>query len=478
MVDAEEKKRYNVLENVLKDINQKYISFPEEMRKRNNKILLELLDALIPKMKEKNTLFKQLYFTTFFGGSFYDGLRVGAPDEFDLDLLMTLPKMLNIDLNVSNIPGFVHVKITNLLELFNQPHLKERFNGLEKLVDNQHHLDNLKVRQWMERIVTLTINDFPQEKGSHVINIKSGKFLAKFSKAGPAFTLKVNGRVGKDNVVLDIDLVPCFRFAQDKWPKSPFRPNPTPAKSTFFIVPKPQKNGNLVGEHYWRLSFQEQERELIDKKQYLKPSIKFLKKMRDTSNHACIASYYLKTIALWEKEKRPEAFWSSSLSYVFMTLLKSYYESIKNGKILYYWNKNNNLINGPSAATLTNVENRLKAIINDIDKNLTVDPNVVAKYICKYSHNLLFLLCIIPVFYSVLLLRFPVSSFICRSVRQGEGSFPTLTSECRLARIVSAFLSSFFPLLASILKFGSAIWRRPFFLHDHTRSVVSFEFHL
>ncbi|XP_072396105.1 cyclic GMP-AMP synthase-like receptor isoform X2 [Diabrotica undecimpunctata] len=389
MVDVEEKKKYKVLENVLNHINQKYISFPEDIRKRNNEILKQLLDALIPKMTKKNTLFKEMYFTTFFGGSFYDGLRVGAPDEFDLDLLMNLPKILNKDLTVSDDPGFVHLKINNLLELYKQPYA-ERFKGLDKLLDDKQYLDNKKVRRWMEGIVSQTLNDFPQEKDYRVIQISKGKFLAKVIKSGPAFTLKVNGRVGNDNVVLDIDLVPCFRFSQDKWPKGQFRPNPTSTKSTFFIVPKPQKNGTVLGDHYWRLSFQEQERELIDKKQYLKPSIKILKKMRDKENHACIASYYLKTIALWEKDEKPQEFWTSSLSYVFMTLLKSYYESIKNGKISYYWNKSNNLISGPSSATLSNVENRLKGIISDIDRNLAVDPTVVAKYILSPQELLAF----------------------------------------------------------------------------------------
>lgn len=34
-----EKKKYNQMENVLNKINQKYISLPENEKKRNNKIL-------------------------------------------------------------------------------------------------------------------------------------------------------------------------------------------------------------------------------------------------------------------------------------------------------------------------------------------------------------------------------------------------------------------------------------------------------
>jgi hypothetical protein len=46
----------------------------------------------------------------------------------------------------------------------------------------------------------------------------------------------------------------------------------------FFIVPKkPKAPDNQPIERYWRLSFQEQERLLMDNKRTLKPTIKLLK---------------------------------------------------------------------------------------------------------------------------------------------------------------------------------------------------------
>lgn len=47
-------------------------------------------------------------------------------------------------------------------------------------------------------------------------------------------------------------------------------------KPDYFIVPKPLKNVSK-GSRYWRLSFQEQERVIIDSKGNLKPALRFIK---------------------------------------------------------------------------------------------------------------------------------------------------------------------------------------------------------
>lgn len=60
-------------------------------------------------MKSVNPLFANLFESFLFGGSYYDGLKVGKPDEFDLDLRLVLPKLVDAKLNISNQPGFVTV---------------------------------------------------------------------------------------------------------------------------------------------------------------------------------------------------------------------------------------------------------------------------------------------------------------------------------------------------------------------------------
>ena len=39
-------------------------------------------------MKESDELFNVLYREIYFSGSYYDGLKIGKPDEFDLNLVI------------------------------------------------------------------------------------------------------------------------------------------------------------------------------------------------------------------------------------------------------------------------------------------------------------------------------------------------------------------------------------------------------
>lgn len=107
--------------------------------------------------------------------------------------------------------------------------------------------------------------------------------------------------------------------------------------------------------------------------------------------HSSIASYYIKTAVLHIAETKPDDFWKNSLSYVFMTVLKEYKEFIEKGNIPYYWNTSNNLVGAVKAKTLENMANRLKVVINDVEKK-TDEPTTIAKYLRKYlefrkNHN-------------------------------------------------------------------------------------------
>jgi hypothetical protein len=63
-----------------------------------------------------------------------------------------------------------------------------------------------------------------------------------------------------------------------------------------------------------------------------------------------------------------------------MTVLKEYKEFIEKGNIPYYWNTSNNLVGAVNAKTLENMANRLKVIINDVEKKAN-EPTTIAKYL-------------------------------------------------------------------------------------------------
>lgn len=59
---------------------------------------------------KKDPLFANLYKGIFRGGSQFDGLKVGSPDEYDLDILLRIPYEGQPILDHSNEPGFVWVE--------------------------------------------------------------------------------------------------------------------------------------------------------------------------------------------------------------------------------------------------------------------------------------------------------------------------------------------------------------------------------
>lgn len=64
-------------------------------------------------------------------------------------------------------------------------------------------------------------------------------------------------------------------------------------------------------------------------------------------------------------------------------MLKEYIKYIEKKNIPYYWNKGNNLIGALNDSTKENILNRLKRVVQDVEKNPD-DPYVIAKYLCKY----------------------------------------------------------------------------------------------
>jgi len=144
----------------------------------------------------------------------------------------------------------------------------------------------------------------------------------------------------------------------------------------FLLCQKKPNNGNDIGRN-WRLSFQKQESVLINGRETLKPALKLLKKLRNKQNNVYIASYYIKTIFLWEVDENEALFNNSSLSSVFMEMLRRYREYIDRGRIPYYWNQENNLIDKVGVQTLQNTANQLNTIIRRIENN----PEYIAEYL-------------------------------------------------------------------------------------------------
>lgn len=377
--------KYKAMENVLQKINNKFVSLPEEETKRNIIILENVTDQLIEKMKDADVLFKKMYDKIFYGGSYYDKLKVGKPEEFDLDFLLNFPIIAKPTIEVSDRPGFVNVVINNHDSISNPSTNQRKCDKYESLLVDTKYLSTKEVLKWFERVLDKALKRFLKVgDDGHLFKVKLNDeeeldVCGTLAKAFPAFTLKLKSKDMKSN--LDIDLVPCFKFTDIDWPKGNYKPNPCPSKNTFLVVPKSPKYEEQMSDivKYWRLSFQEQERSLLKGDQYnnMKAVLRLIKKLRDQKNHK-IASYYIKTMFLWEVDKREPDFWSQSLSIVFMEMLRKYEELLRIKNIPYYWNEDYNLISHLKDVTVTGIANFIKNVIDNVDRKIEEDPFVIA----------------------------------------------------------------------------------------------------
>ncbi|KAJ8936749.1 hypothetical protein NQ318_016120 [Aromia moschata] len=79
--------------------------------------LARVTEKITNLMKEKDVLFKNMYERKFYGGSYYDGIKVGKPEEYDLDYVLNLPLIVEPVVEASDSPGFVHVRITEYMTM-------------------------------------------------------------------------------------------------------------------------------------------------------------------------------------------------------------------------------------------------------------------------------------------------------------------------------------------------------------------------
>ncbi|KAG5898392.1 hypothetical protein JTB14_030370 [Gonioctena quinquepunctata] len=376
------------MDHILDNINRNYIALPIDEAEANNAILHELLDRIIDAMKAEDPLFDALYSDKFYGGSYWDGVKVTRPDEYDVHIQCKLD-LYTQRLEPSNEPGWVNLKFQRYTYpngyRISRRHPYYGMNGLHRLINNEDYLDTDKVMLWFHETLSKSskfLDSYGHKSGKkricHIITERHGTFRLTFRRHGPAFTFWVTGKVDGKTVNMNLDFVPCFVFPGSQYPTNGFQPNPVSYKPEIFIVAKPVK-GNNKSTRYWRVSFQPQERELINDKQRLKPALRLMKKMRDKLRHECMASYFIKNVFLWEVEEEPPSFWNEPLSIVFMKVLKDYQEMIADHTISFFWYDSDNLISHVDRKLLNEISWKLSRVIADLEEHPTT-PRVVAKY--------------------------------------------------------------------------------------------------
>ncbi|XP_004928771.2 uncharacterized protein LOC114247162 [Bombyx mandarina] len=373
------------LEKCFQDINRTYVRIRKENKIMNNQILFKALNQLINTMKSKNGLFRNMKPKLEFLGSYFDGVRVKHPSEYDINLILTIPiNYCKVSLEAAESQnGYTFVIMPSEFRRLSktpQTTMKGFINTI-LWCDKNHRLSVKRFRSWIQSVIDIALGHL-HDVNEYGFQENRNAFQIQHRLSGPANTLTLKN----NDHVIDIDLVPSLSFMLPKIPnnsKIDLDKISATKINQYFVVPKPSND-----DYSWRLAFPFQERFYIYNKYNLKSTLKIIKLLRDTQNLKTLSSYYIKTVFLWESFRTDENFWkSNALEFLVLHMLKRLNECLFTGKIANFWCKEHNLLENIKKETCKTWFNKLSIVINNIDRNKFVNPEIVYIYFTKENKN-------------------------------------------------------------------------------------------
>ncbi|XP_014364976.2 cyclic GMP-AMP synthase isoform X2 [Papilio machaon] len=250
-----------------------------------------------------------------------------------------------------------------------------------KWLDSKNYILRSEYANWIKSIIIRAIDRLSRQ----VQNAnKENMYTVRYTETGPALTLIIENDTG---FKLDVDLVLALQFSESRWPVEGY--NSIPAGCSvghWMVAPKPNRHGYDIHDENrsWRISLQEQERKLIHDSHNLRLTVKLLKKLRDSKNMSHLASYYIKTLFLWEVTENTDAdFWMrNDLATLFKHMLQKLHSALRVHRINYFWNSRYNLIgnlNPNVVESYANIVGNLLQSLNTSESHLSVAKYLLTK---------------------------------------------------------------------------------------------------
>lgn len=353
------------LKHILKEFNNNRVKVSDDDRKKNMAILQDIvLDKFITAMKTVDPLFNELYKENYYTGSYYEGLKVSDANEFDLNMKLELPfKWDDVQIVYNSVPpGYAQYKITKPLEVLLSRHPKWAIYQKLTLIMEGPLLSQKKINEWCQGVGDRALIALRQNP-SRFQNVTR-------SRHGPAFTLNIKV---DSKTLLDVDLVPVVQL--NKYPPSVRKIPQLKSDSMAFIVPKPTGNGDKQTTTIFRISMPVVEREVMDNKGCVKMLIRIFKAIRDNEKWKFFASYYIKTVFLWQLQNKSSSaeYWGENRSDVlFIEMLKEFINVLGKKELPHFLFQKYNLIAGINGVTLDNMKQRLSMYLEKAQSpNLT-----------------------------------------------------------------------------------------------------------
>lgn len=228
-----------------------------------------IMQAICNDLKERSELFERMYCGIDYSGSYRDNLKVGKPNEYDLNIKMKFVKPDKVIVRSAK-PGYFEIDVRKLLnEMKTLTGYCKAEKELTKLTNSEGLLLQNKWLAWSEGIFTLTFTKVKQDL--------SAEYHMSHSKQGPAHTIKVKS-ITDYGITFSIDFVFGIMLDLTKWIATREIPKSSKSEDDYFTaIPKPNKS--LAGQPnpLWIASYPAQDHNIMRDKNRLKDSIRFLK---------------------------------------------------------------------------------------------------------------------------------------------------------------------------------------------------------
>ena len=332
--------------DALCEIHNNIMKLDKTAMTKSNHIIEWLKTEIVNAMKKNDELFDYLFREIYFSGSYYDGLKIREPNEFDLNIVLRASQFEDFITLEEGSPGYFKIKSRKRLDLIgNTPGIVDKFykEFVQPLAEisgrEAYYMIPNRVRKWVSKVYEKSKHDIPMRMadGTKITKLKT-------EQNGPAFTLKLQIENQKN---VDIDLAVVFPI-----PLIHFERIPTIWKNIngsryfaqdAFLVP-------ISNEKYgpeWRLHFPMVEKEIIWNKGCAKPVIRFLKQFRDANKplKLHLKSYALKNVVMKMIKKYPSYQWEVGREpHYFLLALEELKRSLEAGRIDWIFHNQSNLL--------------------------------------------------------------------------------------------------------------------------------------
>ena len=92
-------------DDALREVNDNIMKLKKIDIQKSNQILDWLKNDVVDAMKKNDVLFNSLFREIYYSGSYYDGLKIKEPDEFDLNIVLDARKFEDSLTLVDGSPG-------------------------------------------------------------------------------------------------------------------------------------------------------------------------------------------------------------------------------------------------------------------------------------------------------------------------------------------------------------------------------------